>query len=335
MSDQPSEEKVQNDSKHINAAPAGVQSSTGNNSESSNAQKNSHHTKDSTKNRKGAVVPSKRKAATKDEPSKAPRRSARGAQQTSTDPVKILQFLLSSTSTDLCRPKDETEDLKTRGSDIKTYSASTFTPFGELISAVILSRPISHALGLRSIRTTFNDPWNFTTVKAVRDAGSEGRRKALDEARTQHRQKTAEELGLLADALVEKLGDNEDDVGMERVRRESEYDAVKELEIIKSSVKGLGKTGIDIFRRRIQGVWHECYPFIDQKTSTSLEKLGLPGDAEDLKQFMDKHWEELKVDSFEAKDEEEGKRKAFVRLLERAVGADLEGNIDDVKAQVS
>lgn len=227
MGDQPSEENRQNGKKHKNPAPASSQPSTDNNSKSSSALQNSNVVKGSTKDGKGPVVPSKRKAAAKDEPSKAPRRSARSAQKSSVDPVKILQFLLSPSSPDLCRPKDETEDLKTRGSGIKTYSASTFTPFEELVSAVILSRPISHALGLRSIRTIFNDPWNFTTVKALRDAGSEGRRKALDEARTQHRQKTAEELGLLADALVEKLGDNEDDVGMERVRREGEHDAVK------------------------------------------------------------------------------------------------------------
>lgn len=183
--------------------------------------------KSGAKSKKKSSVPSKRKAATKDEPSKAPRRSARSAQQPSVDPVKMLQFLLSSSSTDLCRPKDELEDLKTRGAEIRTYSSSTFTPFEELICAVILSRPISHALGLRSIRTTFNDPWNFTTPKALREAGSEGRRKALDEARTQHRQKTADELGYLAEALADKLGDNEDDVEMGLVRKECEQDADK------------------------------------------------------------------------------------------------------------
>ena len=227
MGDQPSEKKRRNDSKHIKPAPAAARPSTDSNSKSSNAVRNTTDSKDSTKDSKGPMVPSKRKAAITDEPSKAPRRSARGARQSSTDPVKILRFLLSPSSTDLCRPKDEVEDMKTRGNGIKTYCALNFTPFEELISAVILSRPIGHALGLRSIRTVFNDPWNFTTARALRDAGPEGRRKALDEARTQHRQKTAEELGLLADAFVERLGDNEDDVGMERVRREGEHDAVK------------------------------------------------------------------------------------------------------------
>ena len=194
--------------------------------------------KSGAKTNKKSSIPLKRKAATKDEPSKAPRRSARGAQQPSVDAVKMLQFLLSTSSTDLCRPKDEIEDLKTRGADTRTYSSSTFTPFEELVCAVILSRPISHALGLRSIRTIFNDPWNFTTPKALRGAGAEGRRKALDEARTQHRQKTADELGNLVEALADKLGDNEDDVEMGLVRKECEQNAGKVSSGLRTSSLG-------------------------------------------------------------------------------------------------
>ena len=171
-----------------------------------------------------AKVPSKRKAKTTNEPSKAPRRSARGVQQAPSDPIQVLKFLLSPASLDLCRPKDEIEDLKARGPDTRTYSSSDFSPFEELVCAVILSRPISHALGLRSIRTIFNGPYEFTTPKKIREAGTEGCRKALDEARTQHRQKTAEELVILADAVVESLGDGEQDVSLERVRKESDHD---------------------------------------------------------------------------------------------------------------
>ncbi len=172
-------------------------------------------------------VPSKRKAKTSDEPSKAPRRSARGTQQAPTDPAQMLRFLLSPASLDLCRPKDEIEDLKARGPDIRTYSSSDFSPFEELVCAVILSRPISHALGLRSIRTIFNEPYEFTTPKKIREVGMEGCRKALDHARTQHRQKTAEELVMLADAVVETLGGEEDDVSLERVRKESDHNVEK------------------------------------------------------------------------------------------------------------
>ena len=275
----------------------------------------------------------KRKAPAPSDPNKAPRRSARSAAPV--DAVKILRFLLSPSSLDLCRPKEEIEDVKAHGPEMKTYSTSEFSPFEELVCAVILSRPIGHMLGLRSIRTIFNPPYEFTTPKKIREAGNDGCREALDQARTQHRQKTAEELVLLADAVVDSLGYGEEDVSMERVREESGYDCAKEREMLRKSVKGLGKTGLDIFARRIQGVWPKFYPFADQRTLAAAEKLGLPGSAEELRDILDENWEKLEVKDIEAKDEEVKKRKAFVRILERAVGADLEGNIDSIKAEAA
>ena len=278
----------------------------------------------------------KRKASTASDPNKAPRRSARSAAPSAPpNIVKILQLLLSPSSLDHSRPKDEGEDVKTHGTDIKTYSTSTFTPFEELVCAVILSRPIGHMLGLRSIRTIFNAPYELTTPKKIREAGNDGCREALDKARTQHRQKTAEELVLLADAVVNSLGHGDEDVSLERVREESEHDHEREREMLRKNVKGLGKTGLDIFGRRMQGVWAEFYPFIDQRTLAAVEKLGLPGTAEELKDVLDENWEKLEVKDVEAKDEEEKKRKSFVRILERAVGADLEGNIDSIKSEAA
>ena len=294
-------------------------------------------------------VPSKRKAQTSDEPSKAPRRSARGAQQPSAGPLKMLQFLLSPASLDLCRPKDEIEDLKTRGPDTRTYSSSDFSPFEELLCAVILSRPISHALGLRSIRTILNEPWNMSTPKRILDMGKEECRLALDEAKTQHRQKTADELVMMAEAVAETLGDDAEDVSLEKVRRESNHDVDKvrvallmkfnstlplipkqERQMLKKNIKGLGDTGLDIFFRRIQGVWPASYPFADKRTLSALKELGLPNDQHGLKQLLDEHWDQLDAKGIEAKDEEEKKRKVFVRVLERAVGADLEKHSSSV-----
>ncbi|KAL9586323.1 MAG: hypothetical protein Q9212_000991 [Teloschistes hypoglaucus] len=281
-----------------------------------------------------SAAPIKRKAETNNAPSKAPRRSARGASSAQPDLVKLINHLLSPASLDSCRPKDEIEDVQKRGKDLRTYSSSTFSPFEELICAVILSRPISHALGLRSIRTLLNEPHNFTTPKKIREAGFEPVRKALDEARTQHRQKTAEELVLLADAVAEHLGDGEEDVSLERVRRECGYDWPKEKEMMKNHVKGLGKTGLDIFARRIQAVWPKPYPFADQRTLSGLQMLGLPGTAEELKKLVDDLWTELDLKDFSG-DEDEKKRRVFVQVLERAVGVDLEGNADTVRAEAT
>ena len=295
-------------------------------------------TNETKKDAKSDGTSKKRKAAAPSEPNKAPRRSTRSAAPV--DTVKMLQFLLSPSSLDLCRPKEEFQESKSRGPDFRTYSASAFTPFEELVCAVILSRPIGHMLGLRSIRTIFNPPYELTTPKKIREAGNEGCRKALDEARTQHRQKTAEELVLLADAVVESLGDGDEDVSLERVREESGHDCEKERELLRKSVKGLGKTGLDIFGRRIQGLWPKFFPFVDQKTLAALGKLGLPGSAEELRSLLDEKWEELEVEELEVeelevKDKAEKKRKAFVQILERAIGADLEGNIDSIKSEAA
>lgn len=278
----------------------------------------------------------KRKAGTPSSTSnKAARRSARGAPQNSVEPLKLLQYLLSPASLDKSRPKDEIEDLENRDADTRTYSSSSFSPFEELVCATVLSRPIGHLLGLRSIRTIFNGPYDLTTPKKIREAGNEGCRAALDKARTQHRQKTAEELVILADAVVNILGSGEDDVSLEKVREESGKDVAKERDMLKKNVKGLGKTGLDIFGRRIQGVWDEWYPFVDERTLGAIEKLGLPGDAEGLRKLMEEHWGKLDIGDVKTKDEKEMKRKAFVRILERAVGADLEGNIDILKAEAA
>ena len=281
-------------------------------------------------------VNKKRKAPASSEPNKAPRRSARSAAPSDlVDALKMLRYLLSPSSLDLCRPKDEIEDVKTRGSETRTYATSTFSPFEELVCAVILSRPIGHMLGIRTIRTIFNPPYDFTTPKKIREAGNEGCRRALDQARTQHRQKTAEELVLLADAMVNSLGYGDDDVSLERVREESGHNYDKEREMLRKNVKGLGKTGLDIFGRRIQGVWPKFYPFADPRTLAATEKMGLPSSAEELRVMVVENWAKLEVKDIEAKDEEEKQRKAFVRILERAVGADLEGNIDLIKSEAA
>lgn len=66
-----------------------------------------------------------------------------------------------------------------------------------------------------------------------------------------------------------------------------------------------------------------------------MEKLGLPGSADKLRNLVDEEWGNLQVKDIEPKDGEEKKRKAFVRILERAVGADLEGNIDSIKSEAA
>ena len=104
--------------------------------------------------------------------------------------------------------------------------------------------------------------------------------------------------------------------------------------MLKKNIKGLGEVGLDIFFRRVQWMWDEVYPFADPRTLNALGKLGLPTTPDVLQKLMIEHWEELNgLENILAKNEGERQRKVFVQLLERAVGADLEGNTDMIKAE--
>ncbi|KAF3036360.1 hypothetical protein E8E11_001777 [Didymella keratinophila] len=245
-------------------------------------------------------------------------------------PEQVLKFLLSDAAADMCRPKDESEDLEKRGKDIKTY-AQLLSPFEELVCAVVLSRPISHRLGLRTIRTILNPPWEFTDAKSIKAAGAEKIYKSLDDARTQHRGKTTEEI----EAIAEAVKDNDWHNDLEKLRKQAKHKVGEERDVLQSSIKGLGKTGLNIFYRRIQWLWEEAYPFIDARTQDSLEKMGLPKEPEKVVQLVGEHWKYLELDDSGDFAEEERKRRAFVLLLERSVGADLEKKIDDVLAAVA
>lgn len=275
------------------------------------------------------VTSSKRKGPTTDpSSSKAPRRSKRSAPSFTVNHTQLLQFILSPSCLHLSRPLEETSFIDSNP-DLKTYTSDhSFTPFEELLSAVVLSRPISHALGLRSIRTILNPPYNLSKPQTLLQADEEGIRKALEQARTRHRQKTAMELKTLAEVIKNGLGEDEEDVSLTRVRRETISNQDQEREFLRKNIKGLGKTGLDIFGRRIQSLWVEWYPFIDGRTSAALEKIGLPADAEELRDLIEKNWKELDTKNIDG-DENEKERRVFVRVLERAVGVDLEGNVDE------
>ena len=276
----------------------------------------------------------KRKAgADTEQSSKAARRSTRGAGKTTSvnQLPTTLNYMLSEDAQELCRPQDESEDVTSR--DFKTYS-SIMNPFEELLSALILSRPISHRLGIRSIRTVLNDPYSFNSAKAVRDAGEEKRTQALWDAKTQHKDKTAAQLGYLADVVWEKFTSNGDETGTQlaKVLEDNDHDVKQVLEQLKKEIKGFGDTGADIFLRRVQWIegWHRAFPFIDGKSQHALEELGLPSDAQELRQVIESHWSKLETKHLAGNDEAVQQRRAFVIVLERATGAQLEGKLDEM-----
>lgn len=322
-------------------------SSTQTVSETENAPKEGKQHKNSNESQHGDGK--KEKANTKKrrnppaEPRQGVRKSARREASThKPSPAQLLKYMLSKEAEDLCRPDDEIKALQaaqespdgkhSSQSELVTYTSGVFNPFQELVCAVVLSRPISHLLGLRTIRTLFNPPYELTTAEKMRDAGSEKLHQALWDARTQHKAKTADQLSYLAELVMETYADKEDTHGERLNTVLGNTDVEGALAELSKAVKSLGPTGCDIFRRRVQWLWDAAFPFIDSRSLKALQALGLPAEAEELVGLIDQYWPGCVAGDIAGKDEREKKRRALVVVLERATSAQLEGKIDSLMA---
>ncbi|GFZ51576.1 hypothetical protein JCM24511_09343 [Saitozyma sp. JCM 24511] len=77
-------------------------------------------------------------------------------------------------------PKDAGKRSSVSGDEpILRYPQSRLTPFQNLVAACLLSKPICHKLGLRTIQTLLNPPFGLRTLDDLDEAGYEGRRKVM------------------------------------------------------------------------------------------------------------------------------------------------------------
>ncbi|RVX66827.1 hypothetical protein B0A52_09557 [Exophiala mesophila] len=276
----------------------------------------------------------------KDSPS-SPTSSSSSSKAT---PKQLLNFLLSGKSLPYCFPDEELEAGKSSGK-YKSYSQSSptsLTAFEHLICAHLLSKPLSHVLGMRSIRTLLNEPFELCSAEAVVKAGEQRVWEALEAARTQHRQKTAKYIYETGQAY----SDSETMYDLSEEANESGSHGV--VQHIKSTVPGLGVVGGEIFCRRIQCVdgWGDAlWPFADQKALDALRQIGVPvKDADDLQSAIEREvdWtlvgdmgltgSDSKGSQIELSGEaEETQVQAeFVIVLERAIGCVLEGKVEEL-----
>ncbi|KAJ9648204.1 hypothetical protein H2199_001057 [Coniosporium tulheliwenetii] len=250
--------------------------------------------------------------------------------------VQVIQFLLSPAALDLCRPEEETKGIQAHGDEFRTYYSSKLNPFEELMCAVMFGRWGSHVYKLRTIRTILEKPYEFTSARAVRDAGIEKCQQAVSDAPGMQEGKTVKLIGVLADIVSDKFakGDDPDGITLEAVREEAGYDTEKERNLIGCR---LGKGAPSNFFRRIQWLWKENYEdsFMDERTKEAVQCLGLPDDCWELQTFMDRVWSELDTKGIDGEDEDMRKRLAYVIVLDRAVGADLEHKLDAILKSAS
>lgn len=245
-------------------------------------------------------------------------------------PTQILRYLLSEAGLEASRSEMENQHARALSPCITTYS-QLLTPYEELLCAIILSRAIPRDLGLQIIRTVLNAPYHFSTSVAIKIAGPDKVRQALRSACPQHTGKIADEVHILADAISNNNWHND----LAKLRRLGKGSVEAEREVLRRSIKGMGKTGLDLFYRRVQWQWDEIFPYINERTLASLEKLGLPKRPESLLKMIEVRWAELGIEDLDEFSSEEQWKRAFVMLLERAVGADWEKKIQHVREEAS
>ena len=304
----------------------------------------------------------KRKApptsASKDKPpKKEPRQGSRASGRTaggtskSTTSKQVLNFLLSSDAIPYCFPPDELDAARS-GKFAKTYSLtppSLFTPFEHLITASLLSKPLSHTLGMRSVRTLLNEPYAFSTPNKLKNAGEHKIWEALETARTQHRQKSATYLYDMGVQYASSDGHDKGDAGdsdtmLELAVAANEGGVNATIAHIKSTVKGMGVVGAEIFCRRVQACegWGEAlWPYADGKSFDALRELGVKvGSADELQEMVERDVDFDRVGDMGLKEAEKGVDDMdyevqvaveFVTVLERAVGCVLEGKGDALR----
>ena len=150
------------------------------------------------------------------------------------------------------------------------------------------------------------------------------------EARTQHKEKTAAQLGDLATGIREICGnsDDEDDLSelsgvRVRIQGKGTVEAQKEIGDVLKTIKGIGPGVVGIFMRRVQGDWGEVFPFADERGLKAARSFGLVGEgdgADELARAV-------------GGDGEEGRRK-YVRVLDTLVGLELEKKVEEAVGRV-
>lgn len=240
-----------------------------------------------------------------------------------------------------------------------SYPNSDLTAFQTLLCAILLSKPISHRLGLRTIGTLLNKPYYFRTAQDLIDAGNEGRRAALWEARTQHKEKTAVQLGSLAEGITKLCGegkgeDTRDNLqpileqALSQAKDKNNSFSVAEAitSVLTKEVNGLGPGGVEIFLRRVQSQWGAVFPFADERALNAAVKFDLikKEDVEKGREHATQRLAEKVADHVgfpleEAKgdgdEEAECGRWWFVRTLDVLIGLDIEKKLDEAAKQAT
>lgn len=148
------------------------------------------------------------------------------------------------------------------------------------------------------------------------------------EARTQHKEKTAAQLGDVVDGIRELCGEKDDEKQLDHLQglREQVKDLGSAEEVQQAlvdrltTIKGIGPGVASIFLRRIQADWPEVFPYADDRCLTAGRAFGLISEKEGAEELADK---------VGGKQE----RRKFVRVLDTLIGIELEKKLEEAVKQ--
>lgn len=145
--------------------------------------------------------------------------------------------------------------------------------FRWLCAALLLSTRISADLAMNAAKDLAKAGWK--TPEKMAAASWEERTKVLNEAGyARYDESTSRRLAATSEKLLDAYGGD-----LRRLREKAGEDPKRMRELLKE-FSGIGEVGADIFCREVQAAWPELYPFVDQKSVDSAEKLGLASSKE-------------------------------------------------------
>jgi endonuclease III len=148
-----------------------------------------------------------------------------------------------------------------------------------LCAALLFSARISAELAHRAARALIRHGW--TTPRKMAEASWADRAAVLNQAGyARYDERTSTMLGNTAELLL-----HEYDGDLRRLRERAGRDPTAERRLLKQ-FEGIGDVGADIFRREIQSVWEEQYPFADRKALAAAAKLGIGRDSAALAKLV-------------------------------------------------
>ncbi|KAI0034416.1 hypothetical protein K488DRAFT_84034 [Vararia minispora EC-137] len=142
-----------------------------------------------------------------------------------------------------------------------------------LVASLIFSARINMDIAASTAKLVIE---KVPSLKDLKESTWDQRVEWLTEGKyTRYREKTATQLGELAEMLQEKGG------SVEAIREAAGKDAQRERKTLKD-FKGIGDVGVDIFLRDAQAVFDEVFPFAGKRDLASAKNAGLATTAKGL-----------------------------------------------------